>query len=183
MHITMVPGYQGSPPEQWQSRWEADLPQSSRIAPSSWDEPELEDWLAALDRTAGVRGGDTVLVAHSLGCLAAAEWLLRNPDGARGAFLVTPPDPAAASFPQPAATFRAPRLQELPVPGLLIASESDPYCALPAAGAIAAAWKVPVVNAGELAHINEKSGVGAWEQGRNLLTAFAAGLGERTVIG
>ncbi|MDK1326805.1 alpha/beta hydrolase [Arthrobacter sp. zg-Y1143] len=183
MHITLVPGYQGSPPEQWQSRWEADLPDVTRIAPSSWDEPELEDWMSALDKAAGAQHGNTVLVAHSLGCLAAAEWLLRNPVGARGVFLVSPPDPVAASFPQPAGTFRNPRLQELPVPGLLIASESDPYCALPAAEVIAAAWKLPFINAGELAHINEKSGVGYWEQGRDLLTAFTAGLGERAAIG
>ncbi|MCQ1945757.1 MULTISPECIES: alpha/beta hydrolase [unclassified Arthrobacter] len=183
MHITMVPGYQGSPPEQWQSRWEAELPDVTRIAPSSWDEPELQDWMAALDRAAGAQKGQTVLVAHSLGCLAAVEWLHRNPDGARGVFLVSPPDPVAASFPQAAETFRNPRMQELPVPGLLIASESDPYCALPSAQSIAAAWKLPVINAGELAHINEKSGVGYWEQGRDLLTAFTAGLGEPAAIG
>ena len=183
MHVTMVPGYKGSPPEQWQSRWEADLPQVTRFAPSSWDEPELEDWMAALDRAAGARHGDTVLVAHSLGCLAAAEWLLRNPGGARGVFLVTPPDPAAASFPAQAGSFRNPRLEPLPVPGLLVASESDPYCALPAAQSIAAGWNVPLVCAGELAHINEDAGVGYWEQGRDLLTAFTAGLGERPAIG
>ena len=133
--------------------------------------------VAALDAAAGPRQGDTVLVAHSLGCLTAAEWLLRHPGGARGVLLVTPPDPAAASFPAPAGSFRSPRLQALPVPGLLVASESDPYCALPAAESIAAAWNVPVVCAGELAHINEKSGVGYWQQGRDLLTAFTAGLG------
>ena len=179
----MVPGYMGSPADHWQTRWEDNLPDVTRIAPSSWEEPDLEDWMAALDRAAGVRRGDTVLVAHSLGCLAAAEWLLRNPGGARGAFLVSPPDPVAAAFPQPAGSFRNPRAEPLPVPGLLVASESDPYCALPAAEAMAAGWNVPVICAGELAHINEKSGVGYWEQGRNLLTAFTAGLGERHRIG
>ena len=179
----MVPGYQGSPPEQWQSRWEAELTDVTRIAPSSWDEPELEDWMAALDKAAGAQHGDTVLVAHSLGCLAAAEWLLRNPDGARGVLLVTPPDPAAASFPAPAGSFRSPRLEPMPVPGLLVASASDPYCALPAAQALATAWNIPEVCAGEVAHINEESGVGDWPQGRNLFTAFTAGLGERPAIG
>ena len=46
-----------------------------RISPASWDEPELDDWLEAITR---VTTPDSVLVAHSLGCLAVANWLVRG---------------------------------------------------------------------------------------------------------
>ncbi|WP_342023738.1 alpha/beta fold hydrolase [Arthrobacter citreus] len=177
MHLTMVPGIGGSNDAHWQSLWQAGAAEMSRISPSSWDDPNLENWLDALDDAAGRRAGDTILVAHSLGCLASAEWLLRNPGGARGVLLVAPPDPAEPAFPDTAGSFRDPRLQPLPVPGLLVASENDPYCTLPGARLLAGAWGVPLVDAGALAHINDESGVGDWQQGRNLLTAFAAGLG------
>ncbi|MFJ7751440.1 RBBP9/YdeN family alpha/beta hydrolase [Arthrobacter sp. NPDC097144] len=177
MHLTIVPGIGGSNDEHWQSRWQADAQDMSRIAPSSWDDPNLENWLDALDAAAGSRNGDTILVAHSLGCLASAEWLLRNPRGARGVLLVAPPDPAEPAFPDTAGSFRDPRLDPLPVPGLLIASENDPYCTLPGARLLARAWNIPVIDAGPLTHINDESGIGNWQQGRDLLTAFAAGLG------
>lgn len=183
MHLTMVPGIGGSNEDHWQSLWQAGAPEVSRISPSSWEDPDLENWMEALDDAAGSRGGDTLLVAHSLGCLAAAEWLYRNPRGARGVFLVTPPDPAEPAFPELAGSFRDPRLQPLPVPGLLVASENDPYATLPGARLLAGAWDVPVIDAGALVHINDESGVGAWPQGRNLLIAFAAGLGVSVPLG
>ena len=126
MHLTMVPGIGGSNDEHWQSRWQAGASDMSRISPSSWDDPNLQNWMNALDAAAGSRHGDTILVAHSLGCL-------------------------------------------------LVASENDPYCTLPGARVLAGAWGIPVIDAGPLTHINDESGIGGWRQGRDLLTAFAAG--------
>ncbi|MDK1359914.1 alpha/beta fold hydrolase [Arthrobacter sp. zg-Y1219] len=183
MHLTMVPGIGGSNEAHWQSLWQGGEPDVSRISPSSWDDPELENWMEALDAAAGPRRGDTILVAHSLGCLAAAEWLLRHPGGARGVLLVAPPDPAEPEFPDSAASFRNPRLQPLPVPALLVASENDPYCPLPAARVLALGWDVPLIDAGPFTHLNDESGIGDWPQGRHLLTAFAAGLGASVFSG
>ena len=45
MHLVIIPGIGGSGPTHWQTLWESDG--STRIAPSSWDEPDLADWLAA----------------------------------------------------------------------------------------------------------------------------------------
>ena len=76
MHYVTIPGIDGSDHEHWQSIWEAEWDQrASRISVSSWAAPELDDWCDAIDRAVQRAGSaGTVLVAHSLGCLAAARW-------------------------------------------------------------------------------------------------------------
>jgi predicted alpha/beta hydrolase family esterase len=122
--------------------------------------------------------GRIVLVAHSLGCLAAASWLTRGPrdDRVAGAFLVAPPDREAPSVPAPAAAFACPA-EPLGVPALVAASRDDPCLAFPRAVRIARAWAAPLVDLGAVGHVNDESGLGDWPVGRGLLTAFVAGLG------
>jgi predicted alpha/beta hydrolase family esterase len=183
----MIPGINGSGPEHWQTPWERELGDvAARIAPRSWDEPDEADWLEAVARGvdalsgAGERATDrVVLVAHSLGCIAAAGYLTRGPGDERiaGAFLVAPPDLDAPSVPGPAAAFALPT-DGLPVPGLVVASQDDPYCTPDRAAWMAAGWGTPVVDVGALGHVNDDSGLGDWPAGRRLLTAFVAGLGD-----
>lgn len=72
--FVMVPGIGGSGPEHWQSHWETLYPNTLRIEPNSWDEPDLADWFAALDRAVASAPYPPVLVCHSLGCLLFAHW-------------------------------------------------------------------------------------------------------------
>jgi predicted alpha/beta hydrolase family esterase len=44
------------------------------------------------------------------------------------------------------------------------------------AGRLATAWALPRVSAGPVGHINSASGLGRWDLGHALLTAFTAGL-------
>lgn len=77
MHYVIVPGINGSGRDHWQTHWQ-DVwgPAATRIGPSSWDAPDLADWHRALDRATRRHGPSAVvLLAHSLGCLAAASWL------------------------------------------------------------------------------------------------------------
>ena len=185
MKVIMVPGINGSGPDHWQSRWEADFGErATRIAPASWDEPDIDDWCAALDAAAG--SGPTaelLVIAHSLGCHAAAEWLSRNPNRVAGVFLVAPPDTAAANFPASAAPSFVPLTRgPIGVPGLMLYSRNDPYCAPEQARQYAERWQVASVDVGALGHINVDAGLEAWLDGRNLLTAFIAGRGVRSVL-
>jgi hypothetical protein len=179
MHFVIVPGINGSGPDHWQSRWQdAWGPSASRISPSSWDEPDLADWCHALDRAAGRRQpAEVVLVAHSLGCLAAGYWLQQKQPGIRGAFLVAPPDAVGPNFPAEAASFTSLETAPLTVPGLVVSSDDDPYCTPRAAPRLAGGWGAGHVSVGPAGHINTASGLGAWEAGRALLDAFTAGLG------
>lgn len=181
MRFVIVPGIHGSDEDHWQTAWEHDLgPAAVRIQPTSWSEPDPADWISALDRC--VRNGPSLLIAHSLGCHAVAHWAARPAwvdPGILGAVLVAPPDPAGAAFPAAAAGFAALPAAPLPFPGLVIASDDDPYATPAATAGLADGWGVPVVSMGRAGHLNSASRLGDWPAGRALVTAFRAGLRDR----
>lgn len=184
MHYIIVPGWNGSDSEHWQSVWAAGwLPEATRITPASWTHPDRDDWVDAIEQC--VRASDSeevVLIAHSLGCFAVAQWLASD-SGAdravRGAFLVAPPDQTAETFPDLLATFLDPDPIAISTPALLVASDNDPYCTPEAAARMAGEWGIPLVTTGEQGHINSESGLGDWLLGQSLLTSFVAGLGRQ----
>ena len=183
VQFVLVPGIGGSDAEHWQSRWQDALgPRALRIRPASWDEPDAEDWVAAIDAAVTET---SVLVAHSLGCLAVAAWSARLNGRARplGAFLVAAPDPGAPSFPARAHGFDAPSAP-LDLPGLLISSSDDPYCQPERSRQLGTAWRTPVLDVGAHGHLNGASNLGDWCEGQRLLVAFLAGMpGDRTPVG
>ena len=168
----MVPGIDGSDAAHWQTRWEAET-LSTRIRPASWSAPERDDWLDALEREA--RAGDLV-VAHSLGCLAALDWLQGTRIPLAGALLVAPPDRDGPAFPDAAASFRSPA-GPVPVPALVIVSSDDPYCVPERQHELSAIWGAGLIDVGARGHLNSRSGLGRWDEGYRILAAFAAGLG------
>ncbi|GAA1834357.1 RBBP9/YdeN family alpha/beta hydrolase [Agromyces salentinus] len=165
----ILPGIGGSGPEHWQTQWERELPGSIRIAPSSWDEPRLDDWLAAVDRASAVAGDDTVIVAHSMGCLVAGEWLARNPGRASAVLLVAPPDPDGERYPDAASEFARIGRHPLDVPALVVVSEDDPYGGVAYAAGLAEVWGARLVSVGAHGHLNADSALGGWPEGRQLL--------------
>lgn len=176
--VVLIPGIGGSGGEHWQTRWQEENPGFARISPSSWDEPDLADWMSALDHAIGDRR--PVLVAHSLGCLLAIEWARRNPARAAGLFLVALPDPAAPAFPLSESPFASIDLSgSLPVPTLIVASDDDDYCGTRRSAEIADGLGAGWVSPGPLGHINANSDLGRWRGGQELLVAFDAGIGDR----
>ncbi|MEL4317801.1 alpha/beta fold hydrolase [Leifsonia sp. YIM 134122] len=178
MSIVMVPGIDGSGAQHWQTLWGNDDPGIRSIAPSSWTHPEIEDWIAALeqavDRASESGAGEVLIVAHSLGCIAAVELLGRGrATGVAGAVLIAPPDEAIDVFPERCPSFIGIARRAASVPLLLIASSDDPYCSADASVELATRWNAKLVVAGALGHINTDSGLGAWPDGRALVDAFA----------
>ncbi|PYY55364.1 hypothetical protein DEJ17_12765 [Curtobacterium sp. MCSS17_011] len=193
----IVPGIWNSDPDHWQSVWERQQqdgheqhdghdrrdPQRAvaRIAPTSWSDPDPDDWRTAVSAAVASCTEPPVLIAHSLGVLAVADWLGTTTDAhalVAGAFLVAPPDPLGEAFPAAASGFVAPRpvppAQQ--VPTRLVVSDDDPYCSADRAVAFADAMGADVVRVGALGHVNVASGVGAWAAGRELLRVFEDGL-------
>lgn len=169
----VAPGFQDSDAGHWQTLWQADFGlAATRVAVGSWDEPELEDWVAGLD--AAMRPG-ALIVAHSLGCLTALVWLARHPDVAAGAFLVAVPDPEGPDFPDTITGFARPRTR-VDTPVLMVGSTDDPYAGWDYTVATAAAIGAPLVELEAAGHISTASGRGPWPQGRALLAGFLAGL-------
>jgi predicted alpha/beta hydrolase family esterase len=171
----IVPGIGGSDGTHWQTlwqeQWEAD---AARVDPASWSQPDLDDWVAAIDRAVrclSPRVDGMALVAHSLGCWAVSEWLLRTPLGVPvTAFLVAPPDPMGDAFPsEDASTFVALQAGRLPVPSMVAASTDDPYCEPRIAEQLAGTWGSDLVQVGAAGHINSASKLGEWSTGRAAL--------------
>jgi pimeloyl-ACP methyl ester carboxylesterase len=92
----IVPGWQGSPEDHWQSHWQNSLPNSARVEQADWLTPRREDWVAALAEAIAADSTPVILIAHSLGCITVAHWAATAPvqflRQVRGALLVAPAD-------------------------------------------------------------------------------------------
>jgi predicted alpha/beta hydrolase family esterase len=174
MTYLIVPGIGGSGPDHWQTLWEGDLDASIRIEPSSWDEPRLDDWLAALDRASARAGSGAVVIAHSMGCLVAGEWLAASPGRASAALLVAPPDPDGPRYPDEASEFARIGRHRLDLPALVVASDDDPYGSAAYAVGLAEVWGARFTSVGAHGHLNATSRLGAWPEGRRLLDELVA---------
>jgi predicted alpha/beta hydrolase family esterase len=135
--ITLVlPGYLGSGPGHWQTRWEALDPAFVRVQMPDWDHPSRDAWCRTLDAALDAARAPVVFAAHSLGCLTTAFWASQYASAAQlakvaGALLVAVPDPAEAHFPQDATGFAPVPLTRLPFATIVVASSDDPYGGLP----------------------------------------------------
>jgi predicted alpha/beta hydrolase family esterase len=174
--IVILPGIGGSGDLHWQTRWETSEPRCRRFQPADWNQPELKNWISALDRAVGSASKPPLLVAHSLACLLVAHWQHQSTASVAGAFLVAVPNPQSHVFPVEAASFANPPLSRFRFPSLVIASANDPYGTIEYARGKASQWGSGIVEVGELGHVNEASGLEDWPQGKALLTAFAAGI-------
>jgi predicted alpha/beta hydrolase family esterase/diadenosine tetraphosphate (Ap4A) HIT family hydrolase len=177
--ILVIPGYGGSGPDHWQTLWERLDGRCLRVEQGNWDSPELEGWLAALDQVVAAQRGPVVLVAHSLGCVLLAHWVLlarrsANPQVV-GALLVAPADVDDRScVPACLGGFAPIPRAPLPFPSILVASRNDSYCSFARAQQLASSWGARLVDAGALGHVNADSRLGTWPLGRALLQELLA---------
>jgi hypothetical protein len=165
----ILPGWQGSPDEHWQSHWQRTLPNASRVEQADWDLPEREAWVTALERAIDAERTPVIIIAHSLGCVTVAHWARQaDPDvlrRVRGALLVAPADVERPGCPEPLRGFAPIPQASLPFPTLLVGSDNDHAASTPRALELARHWGAePAILAGA-GHINVKSGHQRWEQG------------------
>ena len=179
MHYLIVPGLNNSGPDHWQSYWAKSLPDATRVVQRNWDHPQKEIWIETLDEAAGKLDSDTIFVSHSLGVVTTVLWLLRRaanggvPAHVKGLFLVSPSDPDNVEIIR---SFAPMPLEKLPAPTCVVASRNDPFVTMERARFFADAWGARLFDAGELGHINAKSNLGEWEQGRAFLAEFEKSL-------
>ncbi|MCP1547717.1 MULTISPECIES: RBBP9/YdeN family alpha/beta hydrolase [Methylorubrum] len=176
--ILILPGYAGSEEEHWQARWAARLKTARIVAQDDWHRPDPEAWRARVAEAVAAATRPVILIAHSLGVVAAVEAAPRFPEGVvRGALLVAFPDiEAGADLPESVRAFGPVPRDPLPFPSLLVASRTDPHCTYERAEDYAYAWGSALVDAGEAGHINVASGHGPWPEGLMRLAGFLAPL-------
>lgn len=168
----ILPGSGGSGEAHWQSRWQRANPAMRRFSPASWDLPDFDDWVAALERAVSQAKSPPLLVAHSLGCLLVAHWQRISDLDVKAAFLVAVPDPASPVFPAYGRPFADTPRERLRIPSLIVTSTDDPYDPRGYAQEKARQWGSELHIAGPLGHINSDSGLGDWPAGMELLIAF-----------
>lgn len=164
--ILTLPGWQGSGPEHWQSRWEL-LHGFCRVEQHDWLQPRRGDWMARLDEVLLEQDQPTWLIAHSLGCQLVASWAghSRHTARVRGALLVAPPDIEREDAPSVLLAWRPIMMRALPFRATVVASSDDAYCQLERASVMAQAWGAMLVMAGARGHLNAESGLGDWAEG------------------
>ena len=169
-NFLILPGWQNSGPDHWQSRWES-LHGYRRVDQHDWMTPRRGDWIARLEDVILGSDGPVVLVAHSLGCILTAAWaeVSRSTGRVQGTLLVAPGDPERDEL-RPLLPSWAPIVrQRLPVPSVLVGSRDDPYCNFDKAQSLAGRWGARFVDYGARGHINADSGLGDWPDGLELL--------------
>lgn len=169
-NVLILPGWQNSGPEHWQSRWET-LHGFRRVDQHDWMTPRRGDWIARLEDVILGSDGPVVLVAHSLGCILTAAWaqVSRSTARVQGALLVAPGDPERDELRGVLPSWAPIVRDRLPFPSLLLGSHDDPYCSLAKAQSLADAWGSRFIDYGPCGHINAESGLGDWPDGLALL--------------
>jgi Predicted esterase of the alpha/beta hydrolase fold len=172
--ILIVPGYQDSGIDHWQSRWERQLSTARRVKQENWDSPDRDVWVAKIVEDVAAAELPVVLVGHSLGVLAIAHAAPHlAPNKVLGAFLVGLPDVERPDFlPEIDRAFAPIPRDPLPFPSVLVASRTDPHCDYDKAEDIAYAWGSAIVDAGDAGHINTASGHGPWPEGLMRFAGF-----------
>ena len=179
IRVLIVPGLNGSGPGHWQTLWEEKYG-FERVEQRDWENPDFAEWVDTLNAAITAGAERTVIVAHSLGCLAVAHWANAYPQitsQIQCALLVAPPDVESSSN-IPGTLRRFASNEVIPFPSVLVGSENDPYMTLNAARKLAVHWGSRFINAGALGHINLDSGHGPWPQGETLLTELIKGSAE-----
>lgn len=165
--LLIVPGWEGSGPDHWQSRWERSFKTARRVDQLDWDRPVKDEWVANLVAAVQQAERPVVLIAHSLGVSTVVHAAsVMNADRIAGAFLVAAPDLEGRDiWPVSDGGFTPPPAVPLPYPAVLVASTDDPYCPLSRARIFAHAWGAALIEAGPAGHINTASGHGPWPEG------------------
>ena len=172
--VLILPGYDNSGPEHWQSLWEKAHPSFRRVQQRSWTEPVCDDWVAALDQALIAAPAPPVLVAHSLGGLAVAHHAARHPRPVHGALLVAPPNVDDPAFPPLIRGFRPIPRARLPFPSIVVSGSDDWYMAVDDARGLARAWGSRFVVIERGGHLNADAGFGPWPEGERLLAELTA---------
>jgi predicted alpha/beta hydrolase family esterase len=163
--ILIVPGLYGSGSEHWQSQWEKQHAEFSRVEQSNWNTPVCDDWVGSLDAAVRNENDNVILVGHSLGSVMIVHWASRYGRRIVGALLVAPSDTEASTFPQGTTGFSPIPACRLPFPSIVVASTDDPYISLERVTTLAKAWGSNLVSLGSRGHISVSDGFGPWPEG------------------
>lgn len=179
--ILLVPGWTGSDPDHWQSRWARSLRTARIVEQENWGRPNKDAWVSRIVEAVRQATRPVVLVAHSWGVAAVVHAVPKLAGlEVAGAYLVAPADlDGTGTAPVTDGGFSPVPLEKLPFPAVLVASSDDPHCSMDRAREFAERWGATLVPAGNAGHINSESGHGPWPEGLMRFGLFLSRLNTR----
>lgn len=168
--VLILPGWQGSGPLHWQSKWVQKYAYQL-VEQHDWMRPLRGDWLSRLDDVVSDVSGPICLVAHSLGCIQVAAWanISKQTHRVKAALLVAPGDVEAQPFKDVFGSWRPICLEPLPFQSILLGSQNDPHCTVERAQLFAKSWGSEWIDMGPKGHLNGDSQLGEWPEGHDFL--------------
>lgn len=131
---------------------------------------DREAWVHAVDVAVRAAPGPVVLVGHSCGAVAVAQWAAAGDVGqAVAALLVAPADVEAPTAPEPTRGQAPLPTGPLPLRTHVVAGEDDPYLGLARARRLAAGWGSTIETLPDAGHIATADGFGPWPRAAQLL--------------
>lgn len=172
--ILILPGWQDSGPQHWQSIWLRKFPNAVKVMQEDWMYPKKHAWVETLNTyIENYQERDIILVGHSLACATFAFWsneyFSESSAHVKGALLVGPGDTDAPNFPKEISGFAPMPLKKLKFRSIVVASDNDPLVHIDRAKYFAECWDAEFINIGSHGHINTDAGFGEWPEGEKLL--------------
>ncbi|KQR71930.1 alpha/beta hydrolase [Pedobacter sp. Leaf176] len=169
-HYFIVPGLGNSVGNHWQTYFEKSATNFHRIEQKDWDAPKSADWVENISQAiSGYDPETVVLIGHSLGCIAIANWAKISNIKIKGALLVAPSDVEAPKYNFNTVGFEKVPLERIDFRTVLVASNNDEWVNIERAELFAKKWGSELINIGEAGHINAASGFGEWNEGLEIL--------------
>ena len=169
----IVPGLGNSGPDHWQTHFENSGQNFIRINQKDWDTPASADWVKNIDEAlSGYDLSTVILIGHSLGCTAIANWAKHSQKIIKGALLVAPSDLEAPKYNFQTIGFDHVPLDKINFKTTVVASTNDEWVSIERAIFFAANWESELINIGEAGHINAASGFGKWDEGLEILKSL-----------
>jgi len=169
----IVPGLGNSGPDHWQTHFENSGQNFIRINQKDWDTPASADWVKNIDEAlSGYDLSTVILIGHSLGCTAIANWAKHSQKIIKGALLVAPSDLEAPKYNFETIGFDHVPLDKINFRTTIVASTNDEWVSIERAMFFAANWESELINIREAGHINAASGFGKWDEGLEILKSL-----------
>ena len=170
MNYFIVPGLGNSGADHWQTHFENTASNFVRINQKDWEAPSSAEWVNNIDEAIADYDLSTViLIGHSLGCTAIANWAKQTQKIIKGAMLVAPSDLEAPHYTFPTVGFDHVPLDKFKFKTIVVASTNDEWVSIKRATIFAEHWGSQLINIGDAGHINAVSGYGKWEEGLEIL--------------
>ncbi len=169
-----VPGIGDSGETHWHTHWENSFPEIKRVIQKDWENPDREAWVKNLESYIHEYSEKPIiLISHSLGGGAVIHAdHLNKLNGVKGVFMVALPDIEREDFPKDCSGFVPMPKSKLSIPGIMVSSENDEWCAIGVAKKWSDCLGIPLINIGKKDHICGAEEFEIWEEGKELLVNF-----------